>query len=170
MTEKELHRLRRHDLLQLLLAQGREAAQLQGQIDDMTAELNDLHETNSRFIGRMDDKDAQIEKLKRRLNEKDAQVETFKERLKDKDAQIDRLKGRLDQKDLQMEELKKVIEEYRSGRIFEIDGKISIADVAQKLEGIFGAAQKAVDQYLGEIHRADQADGPDSAGEICRNE
>ena len=73
-------------------------------------------------------------------------------------------------KELQMEELKKVIEEYRSGRIFEIDGKISIADVAQKLEGIFGAAQKAVDQYLGEIHRADQADGPDSLGGTCRNE
>ena len=63
MTEKELHRLRRHDLLQLLLAQGREAAQLQGQIDDMTADLIDLHETNSRFIGRMDVKDAQIEML-----------------------------------------------------------------------------------------------------------
>ena len=69
-----------------------------------------------------------------------------------------------------MEELKKVTEEYRSGRIFEIDGTISIADVAQKLEGIFGAAQKAVDQYLGEIHRADQADGPDSLGGTCRNE
>ncbi len=148
MTEKELHRLRRHDLLQLLLAQGREAAQLQAQIDGMAAEIDNLQGANNRFIGRMDDKDAQIEKLKGRLNEKDAQVEKFKERLKEKDVQIDKLKGRLDQKDTQIEELRKVIGEYRSGRIFEMGGRVSIAEVGQKLEGIFIAAQKAVEQYL----------------------
>lgn len=160
MTEKELHKLRRHDLLQLLLAQGREAAQLQAQIDEMTAELNNLQEANNRFIGRMDDKDAQIEKLKGRLDEKDAQVEKFKGRLKEKDVQIDKLKIRLDQKDTQIGELRKMIEEYRSGRIFEMGGKISIADVAQKLEGIFVAAQRAVDHYLEDIGRTEKGDAP----------
>lgn len=151
MTEKELHKLRRHDLLQLLLAQGREAARLQAQMEATAAELNQLKETNSRFIGRMDDKDAQIGKLKERLNEKDVQVERFKERLKEKDVQIDRLKSRLNQKDIRIEELGKVIEEYRSGRIFEMGGRVSIAEVGQKLEGIFTAAQKAVDQYLEQV-------------------
>ena len=160
MTEKELHKLRRHDLLQLLLAQGREAAQLQAQIDEMTGELNNLQEANNRFIGRMNDKDAQIEKLKGRLDEKDIQVEKFKGRLKEKDDQIDKLKSRLDQKDIQIGELRKVIEEYRSGRIFEMDGKISIADVAQKLEGIFMAAQRAVDHYLEDIGRTEKGDAP----------
>ncbi|HBA48072.1 MAG TPA: hypothetical protein DCZ91_09810 [Lachnospiraceae bacterium] len=148
MTEKELHKLRRHDLLQLLLAQGREAAQLQAKLEATTAELNQLQETNSRFIERMDNKDAQIEKLKGRLNEKDVQVERFKERLKEKDGQLDRLKDRLNQKDTRIGELRKVIEEYRSGRIFEVEGQVSIAEVGQKLEGIFAAAQKAVEQYL----------------------
>lgn len=160
MTEKELHKLRRHDLLQLLLAQGREAAQLQAQIDEMTGELNNLQEANNRFIGRMNDKDAQIEKLKGRLDEKDIQVEKFKGRLKEKDVQIDKLKSRLDQKDIQIGELRKVIEEYRSGRIFEMDGKISIADVAQKLEGIFMAAQRAVDHYLENISRTEKGGAP----------
>lgn len=161
MTEKELHKLRRHDLLQLLLAQGREAAQLQAQISDMAAELETAQETNSRFISRLDEKDAQIGKLKSRLDEKDLQVETFKERLREKDDQIERLKGRLDQKDIQIEGLRKVIEEYRSGRIFEMEGEISISDVARKLEGIFAAAQKAVDQYLDSVN--DSVQGRESA-------
>ena len=130
MTEKELHKLRRHDLLQLLLAQGREAAQLQAQIDDMTAQLETAQETNSRFIGRLDDKDEQIEALR------------------------------------------KVIEEYRSGRIFEMEGDISIAEIARKLEGIFAAAQKAVDQYLDGV-RGTMQGGEDAADdgerEVCDN-
>ncbi len=125
MTEKELHKLRRPALLQLLLAQGREAAQLQSQIQQMTAELEQLRETNQRFIERMDDKDAQIE----------------------------RLKGRLNQKDTLIGEYRTVMEEYRSGRIFEMGGQVSIAEVGHKLEGIFTAAQKAVDQYLQELCR-----------------
>lgn len=148
MTEKELHKLRRHDLLQLLLAQGREAAQLQTRIDEMTAKLEEVQEMNGRFVGRLDDKDAQIGKLKGRLDEKDVQVKLFKERLKEKDIRIEKLKDRLDQKDVQIEELRKVIEEYRSGRIFEMGGQVSLGDVSRKLEGIFAAAQKAVDQYL----------------------
>lgn len=128
MTEKELHKLRRPALLQLLLAQGREAAQLQKQIEQMAAELEQLRETNQRFIERMDDKDAQIE----------------------------RLKGRLNQKDTLIGEYRTVIEEYRSGRIFAMDGQVSIVEVGQKLEGIFAAAQKAVDQYLGRLHGEEQ--------------
>lgn len=172
MTEKELHRLKRHDLLQLLLAQGREAAQLQAQIDDMTAEREDLQDANYRFIERLNDKDVQIGKLKERLNEKDVRVDKFKERLNEKDAQIEklkerlnekdvqieRLKGRLDQKDARIDELGEEIEEYRSGRIFEMDENHSIADVGQKLQGIFLSAQRAVDDYLEEVKR--KADFP----------
>lgn len=158
MTEKELHKLRRQDLLQLLLAQGREAAQLQARIEEMSEALEQLQETNTRFIKRMDEKDIQIGKLKTRLDEKDVQAEMFKKRLGEKDGQIERLKCRLDQKDIQIGECRSVIEEYRSGRIFEMGGQVSIAEVGQKLEGIFTAAQKAVDQYLEEIHGRAESD------------
>ena len=67
MTEKQLHKLRRQDLLQLLVAQGKEAAQLQARLDEAAEELKDLQDTRTKFIERMDDKDAQIEKLKPRL-------------------------------------------------------------------------------------------------------
>ncbi len=162
MTEKELHKLRRHDLLQLLLAQGREAAQLQDRIRELTESQGQLQQANDRFIERLDDKDAQIQRLKDRLDEKDAQADRFKERLKEKDAQIEKLKDRLNRKDTQIEECRSVIEEYRSGRIFEMGGQVSIAEVGLKLEGIFTAAQKAVDQYLEEIHGKAQDSGPAS--------
>ena len=158
MTEKELHRLKRHDLLQLLLAQGREAAQLQARIDEMGAELEELQNANTRFIERLNDKDIQIGKLKERLDEKDAQMEKFKERLNEKDAQIERLKGRLGQKDKRICSLEQEKEEYRSGRIFEMDEILSLTIVGQKLEGIFASAQKAVEEYLeGAQKKADGA-------------
>lgn len=167
MTEKELHKLRRQDLLQLLLAQGREAAQLQARIKDMSEELERLQETNTRFIERMDEKDAQIGKLKNRLDEKDIQAEKFKERLQEKDSQIEKLKSRLDEKDVRIGECRALIEEYRSGRIFEMGGQVSIAEVGQKLEGIFTAAQKAVDQYLEELHGKAESGDFGSESVIC---
>ena len=105
MTEKQLHKLRRQDLLELLLAQGREAAQLQAQLDETTEQLNALKDTRTRFIGRMDEKDAQIEKLKPRLDEKDAQIEKLTARLNEKDARIEKLIGRLNEKDARIREL-----------------------------------------------------------------
>lgn len=192
MTEKELHRLKRHDLLQLLLAQGREAAQLQARIDEMGAELEELQNANTRFIERLNDKDIQIGKLKERLDEKDAQMEKFKERLNEKDAQIERLKGRLNEKDAQTEKFKERLnekdgqierlkgrlgqkderissleqekEEYRSGRIFEMDEILSLTVVGQKLEGIFASAQKAVEEYLEGAQKKADGDPPKGLG------
>ncbi len=148
MTEKQLHKLRRQDLLQLLLAQGKEAAQLQARLDEAAEELESLQDTRTRFIERMDDKDAQIEKLKPRLDEKDAQIEKLTARLNEKDAQIEKLIGRLNEKDARIGELTVEIEQYRSGEILGFEGDPSIDEVGQKLNAVLKAAQKAVAQYL----------------------
>ena len=66
-TEKELQRLRRVDLLELLLDEIR-------QNDENTAELEQLRELTDRLKGRLDDKDAQIERLKAKLDQKDAEI------------------------------------------------------------------------------------------------
>ena len=172
MTGKELHKLRRQDLLQLLVTQSKENLALREELEKTNTDLTQSMDTTERLKGKLNDKDALIEKLKGRLDEKDLQVKTFKERLKEKDIRIDRLKGRLDQKDEQIEALRKVIEEYRSGRIFEMEGDISIAEIARKLEGIFAAAQKAVDQYLDGV-RGTMQGGEDAADdgerEVCDN-
>lgn len=148
MTEKQLHKLRRQDLLQLLVAQGKEAAQLQARLDEAAEELKDLQDTRTKFIERMDDKDAQIEKLKPRLDEKDARIEKLTARLNEKDARIEKLIGRLNEKDARIGQLTAEIEQYRSGEILGFEGAPSIDEVGQKLNAVLRAAQKAVAQYL----------------------
>lgn len=120
MTEKELHRLRRQDLLQLLLSQGREALELQAK----------LNEAGSALI------------------QTQADYDRLKEKLDEKDAVIEKLKGRLDTKDVRISELKKEIEDFRLDRKIQIEKAGSLAEAALRLNGIFEAAQKAADQYI----------------------
>jgi len=79
MTEKELHRLRRQDLLQLLLSQSKDVAQFKSRITELEETVSQLRESNDKLKGRLDEKDAQIEKLKGRLDEKDEEITELRE-------------------------------------------------------------------------------------------
>ena len=67
-NEKELQRLRRIDLLELLLDEIR-------QNEESATQLKELTELTERLKGKLDDKDAQIERLKAKLDAKDAEIE-----------------------------------------------------------------------------------------------
>lgn len=121
MTEKELHKLRRQDLLQLMVTQGKEVIQLQAQLAETEERLAKVQESNERLKGRLDDKDVQIE----------------------------RLKGRLDDKDAKILELKAQLDDHHVRTA--LDGAGSIAKEAMQLSGVFEAAQKAADEYLRRI-------------------
>ena len=69
MTDKELHRLSRHDLLELMLASGREAEQLRERVAEMEAQIRQLENTYERLRNRLDQKDAQIHQLRDLLQE-----------------------------------------------------------------------------------------------------
>ena len=64
MTNKELRRLNRRDLLQLLLAQGEEAEQTKQQLEETTAQLSLTSANYERLRKRLDMKDAQIRELR----------------------------------------------------------------------------------------------------------
>ena len=128
MTDKELRKLRRHDLLELLVEQSREAARLGAELKEKEEELSGSEENNGRLKAKLDEKDELIEKLKRRLDEKDAEMaqkaagieetlERLKLKLNEKDASMseeaarmketfDRLKHKLDDKDALIEKLR----------------------------------------------------------------
>ena len=72
-TDKELHKLRRVDLLELLLEQIRENEEQGAKV----AELSDLTE---RLKNKLDQKDEQIERLKLKLDQKDAQIAELEQR------------------------------------------------------------------------------------------
>ena len=92
MTEKELHKLTRQDLLELLLAQSKEVARQQTTMQAMETEREQTK--------------ADFDRLKAKLNHKDTQIE--------------RLKGKLDQKDRTIASLEKQMEEWRAGKRSEL--------------------------------------------------
>lgn len=134
MTEKELHRLKRSDLLSLLLAQGQEAGKLQSDLQQTTQAHNLATEQNDRLKARLDEKDAQIERLKEKLNEKDAQLE--------------RLKKRLDEKDARIVNQAAQIAEYTSGRFLNMETVSSLTEISRRVDMVLQAAQKASQRFL----------------------
>lgn len=67
MTDKELHKLGRRELLQLMLAQGREAEKAKEELAEALQKLSQLEAGYERLKRRLDDKDAQIHKLRSAL-------------------------------------------------------------------------------------------------------
>ena len=67
MTDKELHKLGRRELLQLMLAQGREAEKAKQELAEVQDKLQQLEESYERLKRRLDDKDTQIHKLRTAL-------------------------------------------------------------------------------------------------------
>ena len=151
MTEKELGKLKRPDLLALLVAQAREAAALQERLEETEHSLAQEVQQNERLREKLNDKDEQIERLREKLNDKDELMERLKERLNEKDEQIERLKSRLDEKDRRLTLLGAQVEELISGQFLSMDGAQSLTEVSVKIELMLRAAQKAADRYLGEI-------------------
>ena len=72
MGNKELRRLKRRDLLQMLLAQCEETERLQKELDETRAELETLQEGYERLKKKLDIKDE-------RLNQKDAKIAELKD-------------------------------------------------------------------------------------------
>ena len=83
MTDKELHKLKRQDLLQLLLMQSREVTQQQEAIEELTGTGAELRDMGERLKVKLNEKDEQIERLKEKLNQKDAQIQELQSQLEE---------------------------------------------------------------------------------------
>lgn len=76
MADKELRRLKRRELLQMLLVQCEETERLQQELDDTQKELEDLQNGYERLKKKLDIKDE-------RLNQKDAKIADLKFRMEE---------------------------------------------------------------------------------------
>ena len=97
---KDLQRLSRQDLLELLVGQMHEGDVLRSTIEQNEREIADLNALAERLKEKLDLKDQQIENLKEKLDIKDAQIDHLKKRLDQKDNTIATLKRRLNRKDV----------------------------------------------------------------------
>lgn len=125
MTVKELKKLKRQDLLQLMVEQSREALRIQTEREEKEKEMSRIEENNERLLLKVEEKDVQIE----------------------------RLKGRLDSKKARISELETEIGTWQSNRQTGIRNSGSVAEAALRLNGIVEAAQRAADQYLYNIRQ-----------------
>ncbi len=144
MTDKEVHKLRRHELIELLLKEVKQV--------DHFKEVATVAETeNQRIKGRLNDKDAQLEHLKKKLNDKDkklndkdAQIQELEKTIEDKDAELGEL---IEGKDVQLEEQRKFIEE-KDARLEEQDKIIKDIDARLKDIGVEAAQKDAQIEHL----------------------
>lgn len=136
MTVKELQKLKRQELLQLLLTQSKEVAGLKKELEAKDKEMIGLVESNERLGGRVREKDD--------LN--------------------DRLRGRLEDKNIRIMNLEAELEAWKTDRRDELDKMDSIADAALKLNGAFETVQQAADQYLYNIRQRYEEESQRSAG------
>lgn len=120
MTGRDLQKLRRQELLQLLLEQSREVARLQAEHEKTNRQMRQLEESNERLGAKVEEKDA--------LNGK--------------------LRGRLDGKKSRIQGLEEEIEAWRQARRSELERAGSVAEAALRLNGLFEVAQQAAEQYL----------------------
>ena len=95
VTAKELHKLSRQDLLQLLLAQSREVARQKESIDELKGLLKKERDLSNRLKEKLNEKDEDLARLADKLNEKDENIGRLKEKLNGKDELFERLKHRL---------------------------------------------------------------------------
>ena len=133
---RELNRLRRQDLLELLLDQMHESDDLRATIGQQQLRIAELEGLTERLKDKLDLKDEQIEHLKDKLNAKDEQIEHLKGKLNDKDELIERLKKRLDIKDIMIAEL------MAQGR--ELPHSDDLLDMGELL----AVEERAVESYL----------------------
>ncbi len=136
MTVKELQKLKRQELLQLLLTQSKEVAGLKKELEAKDKEMIGLVESNERLGARVREKDD--------LN--------------------DRLRGRLEDKNIRIMNLEAELEAWKIDRRDELDKMDSIADAALKLNGVFETVQQAADQYLYNIRQRYEEESQRSAG------
>ena len=133
MTDKQLQKLGRRDLLQLLLDQAKETEQLREEVAAAAERAKEMEKTFQRLRERLDEKDAKIREM----------GETY-----------DRLRDRLNDKDAQIQELNNTLQAEREGKVSALTEVGSIAEAALRLNGIFEAAQRAADLYLQKIQES----------------
>lgn len=81
MTGKELQKLRRQELLQLLLEQSKEVAQLQAEHGDADQQAQQLEDSNERLSAKLEEKDALNGKLQGRLDQKMARIRQLEQEM-----------------------------------------------------------------------------------------
>ena len=98
MTEKELRKLRRQDLLQLLILQGREVSEQADKIRELQDRIAALERDREQQRTRDDRQETELDRLREQLDGRDKALEELREQLKAKESALESLREKLERK------------------------------------------------------------------------
>ena len=165
MTDKELKRMGRAELMELLIAGGRERDALAEQADELNRQLSELREQKAEdsiqlalVQQHLEDARKERDALQEKAEEERQELVSVREELKREREQTAALREALSERDNALAEARETFDSL-SGRVIESGQAGTLADAALQISGVFEAAQKAADQYLLNIKRmqAEQA-------------
>ena len=166
MTEKEFRKLKRGDLLELLLAESRENTGLNNQLEQLTKEKKTLLKINAQLRQQLQDKDAELAKAFAGLQQKDADLAKALESMRQKDAELSSALTGIQRKDAALDSilagmqereaaftaLQKQTDELKADRELRMEKAADdVMNVTLKMREVFETAQKAAELYLTHI-------------------
>jgi chromosome segregation ATPase len=181
MTERELSRLKRPELIERLIKQDRVNSKLKTKIERMERrsaehldQIDELKRTLERLKKKLDAKDAEMEstfnRLKKKLDAKDAEMEStfnrLKKKLDAKDAEMEstfnRLKKKLDAKDAELDRVNDQLEETYKRLAHKLDMKDSRI---RELKTVLMQRSAAVDPLTAALYGSSETDEYDTESE-----
>lgn len=151
MTGKDLRKLSRLELLELMVEQGKEIETLRGQLEEANEEIHSMDSWLEDVQGKLTETNKQLAQKNGQLSSTTAQLKATTEKLEVTQSQLvtttkqlNETKARLQESQSQLQNSK---EEYEKQQIF-ISEAGSIAEAALKVNGVFEVAQNAAQQYL----------------------
>lgn len=137
MEDQELRKLKRVELLEIMVEQGRAVGELRQQMEEQEKHIQEME-------AELQEKTETIERLKEKLNKKDEEMQKQVQQIS---IVYKRLRNRLNEKDDSIRSLQAALDEERAHPIV-FEKTDSLDDAAEELNRIFQDAQKAATQYL----------------------
>ena len=143
MTERELSRLKRPELIERLIKQDRVNSKLKTKIERM-------ERRSAEHLDQIDELKRTLERLKKKLDAKDAEMEST----------FNRLKKKLDAKDAELDRVNSQLEETYKRLAHKLDVK---DNRIRELKTVIMQRSAAVDPLVAALYNASEADEYDTA-------
>lgn len=159
MTDKDLKKLSRLELLEVMVNQGKEMENIQGQltkarklVETKNSKLEEVMLQYAALEEQLKMKEQLLEEANSQLKDIGALLEDANEQLNSTNAQLEDTKDRL----RKTNEICDAMAVQLENRQLTLGESGSIAEASLRLNGVFEAAQKAADQYLENIFVKDE--------------
>ena len=136
MTDQELRKLKRLELLEMMVEQGKAVQELRAEMDKQKEQITQME-------AELQEKTETIERLKKKLDQKDADMQKQVQQIS---IVYKRLRNRLNEKDETIRQLQASLEKTANHPMHFQPGD-TLDDATEQLSAILQSAERAANQY-----------------------